>query len=168
MGTAPADGEIRSCSTQVCPGLGCFPSCPNGILKDSRGCDTCPWAPTADAGSAGSTCNTDADCATGSFCGFPIADACTATGTCFVAPQLGCNGASPGCACDGSEINIVCNGLPSGYAPAPLLHQGACADSGTAVAAADGGACCPHGWDLHSCTYADGAAGSACHNPQLA
>jgi hypothetical protein len=168
--TAP-DGtcgwQIRSCSTQVCPGLGCLPSCPNGTLKDSHGCETCQCAPTADAGIAGSTCNTDADCATGSLCGFPMADGCTATGTCFVAPQLGCNGASPGCACDGAEVNIVCNGLPSGYAPAPLLHQGACADSGTTVAAADGGACCPSGWDLYSCTDADGGAGSACHNPQL-
>lgn len=33
----PADG---------CPGLGCFPNCPNGVLKDSSGCDTCQCAPT--------------------------------------------------------------------------------------------------------------------------
>jgi Antistasin family len=168
--TAP-DGtcgwQIRSCSTQVCPGLGCFPSCPNGILKDSQGCDTCQCAPAADAGGAGSTCTTDADCAAGSLCGFPIPDACAATGTCFVAPQVLCNAASPGCACDGSEVNIVCNGLPSGYAPAPLLHQGACTDSGPSGGAVDGGACCPTGWDLYSCTYPDGGAGSACHNPQL-
>jgi hypothetical protein len=33
----------------ACPGLGCAPQCPNGILKDSNGCDTCQCAP-ADAG----------------------------------------------------------------------------------------------------------------------
>jgi hypothetical protein len=157
--------QIRSCTTQVCPGLGCFPNCPNGVLKDSHGCDTCQCAPV-DAGVAGSSCTTDADCAAGGLCGFPTADACTATGTCFVAPQVVCNAASPGCACDGSEVNILCNGLPSGYAPAPLLHAGACTDSGPA-ADSDGGACCPTGWDLYSCTYPDGGAGSACHNPQL-
>jgi hypothetical protein len=38
-----------------------------------------------------------------------------------------CNAYSPGCACDGTEESIVCNGLPSGYARKPLLHTGACA-----------------------------------------
>jgi hypothetical protein len=160
--------QIRSCTTQVCPGLGCFPNCPNGVLKDSQGCDTCQCAPAADAGANGSPCATDADCRgpVASRCGFPIADACSATGVCLVYSQVGCNVASPGCACDGSEVNIVCNGLPNGYAPAPLLHQGACTDSG-AGSVVDGGACCPTGWDLYSCTYPDGGAGSACHNPQL-
>src|SRR5271166_6267062 len=27
--------QIRSCPVQTCPALGCFPSCPNGILTDS-------------------------------------------------------------------------------------------------------------------------------------
>jgi hypothetical protein len=31
---------------KVCPGLGCFPNCPNGILKDANGCDTCQCATT--------------------------------------------------------------------------------------------------------------------------
>lgn len=158
--------RVRSCPTQVCPALGCFPNCPSGVLKDSNGCDTCRCAPVADGGPAGSSCKSDADCASGSICGFATAAACAATGTCFVAQQVGCNAAAPGCACDGSEVNIVCNGLPSGYAPAPLLHAGACVDSGP-TGGGDGGACCPAGWDLYSCTYPDGGAGSACHNPQL-
>src|SRR5580704_11591430 len=34
--------EIRACPVNdACPALGCFPSCSNGILKDSNGCDTC-------------------------------------------------------------------------------------------------------------------------------
>jgi hypothetical protein len=28
-------------------------------------------------------------------------------------------------------VNVVCNGLPSGYAPAPFLHTGACASPGS-------------------------------------
>jgi hypothetical protein len=28
----------------VCPGLGCYPQCPNGIKKDANGCDTCECA----------------------------------------------------------------------------------------------------------------------------
>ncbi len=40
---------------QCCPALGCDPMCPNGVLKDAKGCDTCQCAPTT-------TCNVDADC----------------------------------------------------------------------------------------------------------
>jgi hypothetical protein len=39
----------RCGSADACPGLGCFPNCPNGVLKDSNGCDTCQCAPS-DAG----------------------------------------------------------------------------------------------------------------------
>jgi hypothetical protein len=170
-----ADGtcgwQIRQCPTQVCPALGCFPDCPNGVLKDINGCDTCECAPGDDAGVAvtGDTtsCKSDADCPTGRLCGFATVAACAATGVCWVAEPVACNAAAPGCACDGSVVNIVCNGLPSGYAPAPLLHTGACVDSGPAGGGSDASACCPAGWDLYSCTYPDGGAGSACHNPQL-
>jgi hypothetical protein len=31
----------------------------------------------------------------------------------------------------------------------------------------DAGGCCPPGWDLYTCAFADGGAGQACHNPQL-
>jgi hypothetical protein len=41
-----------------------------------------------------------------------------------------------GCACDGTEINLACNGYPAGYASKPVSHAGAC----TAVDA--GGATC--------------------------
>jgi hypothetical protein len=38
-----------------------------------------------------------------------------------------CLAYSAGCACDGTEINVTCNGLPSGYDTKPLAHSGACA-----------------------------------------
>jgi hypothetical protein len=49
-----------------------------------------------------------------------------------------CNAIELGCACDGAEINLGCNGLPDGYVSKPFLHQGACSDasggdSGTAA-----------------------------------
>lgn len=43
-------------SKRCCPALGCNPLCPNGVLKDANGCDTCQCAPT------GSQCTTAADC----------------------------------------------------------------------------------------------------------
>lgn len=53
-----ADGtcswQIRQCPA-TCPALGCNPQCPNGVLKDANGCDTCQCAPAADAGSKGLT-----------------------------------------------------------------------------------------------------------------
>jgi hypothetical protein len=99
------------------------------------------------AGSSGSTaadggkaCTTGADCAdpqfadVGFLCGFPEADGCAAKGTCFQEPGGPmCTAIFPGCACDGSEVNLTCNGLPSGYAPAPLLHSGVCFGPGPVV-----------------------------------
>jgi hypothetical protein len=99
------------------------------------------------AGSSGSTaadggkpCTTSADCAdpqfadVGFLCGFPEADGCAAKGTCFQEPGGPmCAAFLPGCACDGSEVNLTCNGLPSGYAPAPLLHSGVCFGPGPVV-----------------------------------
>lgn len=82
------------------------------------------------SGGDGGGCATDADCGTGKMCGFQTADSCSATGTCFDAPGPGvamCLAYEAGCACDGTEINLACNGYPSGYASKPVLHTGACA-----------------------------------------
>lgn len=59
-------------------------------------------------------------------CGFAAADGCSAQGKCFPAPGAVCQAYSPGCACDGTEINVICNGLPSGYDTKPLANTGAC------------------------------------------
>lgn len=78
---------------------------------------------------AGATCTSDADCG-GNVCGFPSSAACSAKGTCFPAALVTCLAYAPGCACDGSEINITCNGLPDGYETKPLEHTGSCVDGG--------------------------------------
>lgn len=76
-------------------------------------------------GGAGS-CDAANPCPPDSMCGYPVSQACEAKGQCFPAPGAICNGYSPGCACDGSEISIVCTGLPAGYAEKPVLHAGVC------------------------------------------
>jgi hypothetical protein len=38
---------------------------------------------------------------------------------------------------------------------------------GDAAPPADGGACCPSGWSMYSCTFSGGGQGLACHNPAL-
>jgi len=100
-----------------------------------------------DSGGAHTACSTNADCAPNNLCGFLETAACTAKGACFPAALVTCASYGAGCACDGSEINISCNGLPAGYGTKPLLHAGACADagpakdSGTVCASALGGHC---------------------------
>jgi len=101
------------------------------------GYETAPLAHTgvcsADAGGGGigAACTTSAECGTGGLCGFAQADACTATGECFVSSGAICNSELPGCACDGTEVNLICNGLPDGYDLKPVAHSGACgADAG--------------------------------------
>jgi hypothetical protein len=81
------------------------------------------------AAGEGGPCTTDTDCSNG-ICGFPRVDACTAKGVCFPKPEAECDGLSAGCACDGTFINMICNGLPSTHAPKPFLHAGACTDGG--------------------------------------
>jgi hypothetical protein len=91
------------------------------------------------SGGDGGGCATDTDCGTGKMCGFKTADSCSATGACFDAPGPGtamCDAYSAGCACDGTEINLACNGYPSGYGSKPVLHTGAC------EAPVDAGASC--------------------------
>ncbi len=38
-------GAFCNAQGHCCPGLGCAPQCPNGILIDANGCDTCQCAP---------------------------------------------------------------------------------------------------------------------------
>jgi len=91
----------------------------------------CPESGPCPADAGTTSCTSDGDCPTGSACGFPEAEACMViTGECFALPGVECNAISLGCACDGTEVNVACNGLPSGYAPKPLRHTGACTDAG--------------------------------------
>jgi hypothetical protein len=72
-------------------------------------------------------CTEDADCPSGARCGFLEADHCSGVeGTCFQSLGAICNAIAPGCACDGSFVNVACTGLPNGYASKPLLHTGPC------------------------------------------
>jgi hypothetical protein len=83
----------------------------------------------ASSGSSKGGCTTNKDCGQNMICGFPESGGCSAEGSCFhtllgVGPV--CLVYEPGCACDGSETNLACNGLPSGYAAKPISHRGVC------------------------------------------
>jgi hypothetical protein len=142
----------------VCPGLGCFPQCPNGVLKDNNGCDTCQCAPPADAGGTG-VCATNADCPNGGVCAFLESAGCAATGQCFAAnngPRCGL-ASTVGCGCKGADVSIdpsCFSGLPTGYQTKPVLHEGACADAGGACISQRGGRC--GGNTARPCTCASG------------
>ena len=81
-------------------------------------------------GGAAVACTSRSDCPPYEACGFPMVPACTAQGQCFEVPAIECLLYAAGCACDGSEINVACTGLPDGYATQPLLYTGPCADAG--------------------------------------
>ena len=154
----------------MCPGLGCFPNCPNGVLKDSSGCDTCQCAPAADAGGDEAVievCASDVDCPSGRICGFLESAGCAGTGQCFPAPTgPRCAIASAvGCGCNGTDVSIdpsCYSGLPAGYVKKPVLHQGICTtdaggstqDGGGACVSPQGGPC--GGNTAHPCTCAAG------------
>jgi hypothetical protein len=114
-------------------------ACPDGSARvvscEPFATSSCSWVVgpcPAPPDGGGSVCASDADCPAGNVCGFYESDAtgCRAAGSCFPAPAVICNVFSPGCACDGSEVNTICNGLPTGYARKALKHTGACVDGG--------------------------------------
>ena len=114
-----------SCGAEVA--LGCenlpsgYTSYPEITTETSKG--SCGTSGGADAG----TCTTNADCGSDGMCGFGTTNSCTALGQCY--PATGgalCNSFLPACACDGTTINTVCEGYPSGVASKPVAHSGAC------------------------------------------
>jgi hypothetical protein len=82
---------------------------------------------TTQGDAGGGSCTTNAHCPTGQECGYAESEGCAATGACFTTGAL-CNLFQPGCSCTGEVINIACNGLPNGYATAPLAYTGQCID----------------------------------------
>jgi hypothetical protein len=123
-----AGRSVDACAT-VAP-ICNLPNCRYGVIArtDASGCEVCPECAPAPDASAG--CTGDADCSSGQVCGFLETDSCGAAGSCFPAPMIICNAYGAGCACDGSEVNMICNGLPAGYARKALKHTGPCVDGG--------------------------------------
>ena len=86
--------------------------------------------PPGSPSDGGATCTTSSQCSAGQVCGFPESDKCSAAGHCFATGPV-CNLFQPGCSCAGQTVNVACNGLPSGYATAPVAEVGfPCASEG--------------------------------------
>jgi hypothetical protein len=96
---------------------------------------------SSSSGGGSRSCVSDGDCPNNDLCGYPEAAGCAATGVCFASPGAVCLAFSPGCACDGSQINVACTGLPSGYYSKALRHTGECTSVSDSGASADGGTC---------------------------
>jgi hypothetical protein len=137
----------------------CFPAPSSNCLVYGAGCAcdgttiniACTGLPTGynpkpllhagDCQDAAAPCKASADCGATGLCGFPTSAACAALGQCFPRPQGLCDAYLPGCACDGTTINLICGGLPDGYAEKPVRNAGQCTDAGgtTCATSADCG-----------------------------
>jgi hypothetical protein len=78
------------------------------------------------AAACDSHCTTDADCSAGERCGFAQADGCAAQGACYPSSGVTCDLEVPGCACDGTVIDIEDCSLPAGLLSKPLAPSDAC------------------------------------------
>jgi hypothetical protein len=114
-----------------------FAACSSGDFAVGTDQSAAKGSPGVDGGA----CVTDSDCPAESACGYAAAEKCTATGACYQFSGSQCASYIPGCACDGTEINIGCTPYPVGYFSKPLLHDGACSTGGGAQDASTGGPC---------------------------
>jgi hypothetical protein len=86
----------------------------------------------SDGGSGGKTsCASDSDCTSGDVCAYAESATCDAKGVCVAKPAGAvCGAIAYACACDGTNVEIGCNGLPDGFVSKPFAHDGACAIDG--------------------------------------
>jgi hypothetical protein len=82
-------------------------------------------------GDSGTSCASDSDCTSSELCAYAEAATCSAKGECVAKPSgATCGAIAYACACDGTNVEIGCNGLPDGYVSKPFAHDGACATDG--------------------------------------
>jgi hypothetical protein len=101
-------------------------------------------------------CTSSADCSNGDACGFLQSAGCTATGQCVRIGAFCAIASTVACGCNGANVNggpSCTAGLPGGYLPKPILHQGPCSDAGACVSQ-KGGHC--GGNTAQPCTCASG------------
>jgi hypothetical protein len=112
------------------------------LAVSTPGCDCPGFGTTGTGGGSGADPGIDAgtdagttgceNCGAGMTCAYPIADECSAVGTCVKVPAPNpCNAVSllTGCGCDGRAVmwHGACQpDLPEGYAPMPIVHTGSC------------------------------------------
>ena len=106
----------------------------SGSSGSSSGASGSSGSSSGAGDAAGAPCTSDVQCTPGFLCGFMEADGCSAKGSCVAETGGLCNAILLGCACDGTDFNVICAGLPDGYASKPLAHMGVCTigiDAGT-------------------------------------
>jgi hypothetical protein len=117
-GSTPSDGSTG----QPCIGVDGGPCTIAGDDSDGS---------VADSGSVGAACTLDTDCTGDTRCAFLESDGCAAKGSCISVDKSGgnCNAIVLVCACDGTEANGACTGLPAGYVSKPVVYptQSGCA-----------------------------------------
>ncbi len=117
-GTPCNMGEFCNDKGVCCPAFGCAPQCPNGILLDDKGCETCQCAPPGN-------CTANVDCGKSQMCAKP-AGQCGPGGTCQTIPMV-CPAIPPPpggvCGCDGKDYPDACSAAKAGV---NVDHDGSC------------------------------------------
>ena len=115
-------GEFCNPAGVCCPAFGCAPQCPNGVLLDAKGCETCQCAPA-------NTCSATSDCAKSQYCAKPDGQ-CATSGACLPIPQT-CPAVPPPtggvCGCNGVDYADACSAAKAGI---NTNHTGSCAATG--------------------------------------
>jgi hypothetical protein len=150
-GTLALDAPCATSCAGPCQPVGCSLLCAAPMHMPPSGVER-TWDGTYHAPG---TCGSNVSC---------VEDACARPGryiaTMCAYPNAASDAAAPFCR---SGQPAACADVPFDWPP----DGGSARVQGVVGASADAGACCPAGWSMYSCTYADGGVGSSCHNPAL-
>lgn len=147
---APCLTECSVCQPMTCPGLACAAPIPVTAAGEKRTWDGTFY--TSGTCGSGFTCTSPSCAPAGQYVARMCADAeqvpDAAVGACLAATTPTC-------------VDVDFDWPPPGGQGTVIGTLGAPENNG----GPDAGACCPTTWEMHSCTFPDGGAGTACHDP---
>ncbi|HXX66644.1 MAG TPA: hypothetical protein VEK07_05665 [Polyangiaceae bacterium] len=150
----PCMAQCGVCQPVACPAIACVAATPMTAAGVTQSWDGTFYA-SGTCGSQDLACITPSCAPSGHY----VARMCANATTALDAAPNACEGATTTATC----VDVDFDWPPAGGDAVVIGTLGSPGQDG----GSDAGTCCPTAWDMHSCTFADGGEGLACHDPSL-